>query len=157
MSHRPFLSIIMPVYNAERYLSAAIEGILRQTFKDFELILINDCSSDDSGVLCDAYARKDERVCAVHLEQNGGAGNARNKGMELAKGAYITFVDADDEIDQQLYEDVYDKICHYACDTVVWGLVEDYYDKNEKFISANTLVFDETFCKEKATPRGYVR
>ena len=78
MQNSPFFSIVMPVYNVEEYLPQAVESVLAQTFSDFELILVDDCSPDNSGALCDAYAQKDARVCVCHLAENGGLSNARN-------------------------------------------------------------------------------
>lgn len=91
------VSIIVPVYNTGRYLPRCIESILSQSFTDFELLLIDDGSTDGSGVICDAYAEKDNRVRVFHKE-NGGVSSARNVGLDNAKGDWICFVDSDDEL-----------------------------------------------------------
>lgn len=91
------VSIIVPVYNAEKTLNRCIDSILQQTFTDWELLLINDGSKDHSGEICDEYARKDERVKAFH-KKNGGVSSARNIGLDHARGEWITFVDSDDWI-----------------------------------------------------------
>lgn len=91
------LSIIIPVYNAEKYLHRCIDSILNQNYEHLELLLIDDGSKDNSGAICDDYARKDCRIKVLH-KQNGGANTARNAGLDIATGKYITFVDADDEI-----------------------------------------------------------
>lgn len=96
MQH-PEISIIVPVYNSSQYLEKCIESILNQTFKNFELILVNDGSTDHSGKICDAYATQDHRVRIIH-KQNGGVSSARNAGLRLVKGEYICFVDGDDWI-----------------------------------------------------------
>lgn len=93
----PLLSIIVPVYNVEQYLSRCIDSILGQTFQDFELILIDDGSSDRSGSICDEYANQDSRIKVIH-KKNEGVSIARNKGLDIACGKYITFVDSDDEL-----------------------------------------------------------
>jgi len=93
------VSVIMPVYNAGGYLAGAVESILRQTYRDFELLLVDDGSSDGSADICDAYARKDGRVTVFHQE-NRGICAARNRGLDAARGKYIAFCDHDD-----LYED----------------------------------------------------
>lgn len=93
----PILSIIIPVYNAEKFLSRCIDSILSQSFTDYELLLIDDGSKDDSGTICDEYAAKDDRIRVFHKE-NGGVSSARNLGLDNAKGEWISFVDADDEI-----------------------------------------------------------
>lgn len=91
------LSIIIPVYNVEKYLSKCLNSILRQTYQDYEIILIDDGSSDSSGIICDWYADKDSRIKVVH-QPNKGVSCARNAGLELSKGEFITFIDADDEL-----------------------------------------------------------
>lgn len=93
----PAISVIVPVYNAEKYLHRCIDSILAQTFTDFELLLIDDGSKDKSGAICDEYAVKDSRVRVFHKE-NGGVSSARNVGLDNACGEWITFVDSDDEI-----------------------------------------------------------
>ena len=90
------ISVIMPVYNSERYLREAIDSILNQDMKDFELILVDDGSVDSSGTICDEYKKKDNRVVVVHKE-NGGICSARNYGLKLARGEYVAFSDNDDE------------------------------------------------------------
>lgn len=91
----PLVSIIVPVYNAEKYLNRCIDSILSQTMTDFELILIDDGSKDESGRICDEYAAKDARVRVIH-KPNGGVSSARNLGIDHAKGKYIIFIDSDD-------------------------------------------------------------
>ncbi|MGM9550808.1 MAG: glycosyltransferase family 2 protein [Clostridia bacterium] len=98
------VSIIVPVYQVEKYISFCIDSILSQTFTDFELILIDDGSKDNSGLICDEYAKKDKRVKVIH-QKNSGVSVARNKGIECAKGDYICFVDSDDKIDNTMIED----------------------------------------------------
>ncbi len=103
------LSIIVPVYNLEQYLPPCIESVLRQTYADFELILVDDGSTDGSLSLCRAYETKDPRVRAFHKE-NGGVSSARNLGLEHARGAYISFVDGDDYIEPDMYERLMDDL-----------------------------------------------
>lgn len=91
----PQISVIVPVYNTEKYLHRCIDSILSQTFTDFELLLINDGSKDNSGAICDEYAQKDNRVRVFHKE-NGGVSSARKFGVENARGTFITFLDSDD-------------------------------------------------------------
>ena len=88
-------SIIVPVYNTEKYLPQCVSSVLGQTFRDFELLLIDDESPDGSGALCDSYAEKDPRVRVIH-QKNGGLSNARNSGLTAASGEYILFLDSDD-------------------------------------------------------------
>lgn len=102
MEHNPLLSVIVPVYNVEQYLPKCVESILNQTYRDLELILVDDGTKDNSGIICDEYARKDPRVRVIHKE-NGGLSSARNAGMDAANGTYITFVDSDDWLEPEGY------------------------------------------------------
>jgi len=97
------ISIIVPIYNTECYLRECIDSILAQTYTDFELLLIDDGSTDKSGDICDEYALKDSRICVFHKE-NGGVSSARNIGIENARGEWICFVDADDVIENNYLE-----------------------------------------------------
>lgn len=99
MNH-PLISIIVPVYNTEKYLHRCVDSILAQTYTDFELLLIDDGSSDNSGHICDEYALKDIRVRVYH-QDNGGVSCARNLGLDNAKGDWITFIDSDDWIENE--------------------------------------------------------
>lgn len=92
---KPRLSIIMPVYNVAEYLKEAVDSVLGQTYADFELLLVDDGSTDESGCICDEYAKIDPRIKVMHKE-NGGVSSARNSGMDLAMGEYIAFIDSDD-------------------------------------------------------------
>ena len=93
--HAPKISVIVPVYKVEKYLPECIESVLAQTFTDFELILVDDGSPDNSGAICDAYAARDPRIRVFHKE-NGGVSSARNLGLDHARGEWIAFVDSDD-------------------------------------------------------------
>lgn len=97
------LSIIVPVYKVEPYLRRCVDSILAQTFRDFEVILVDDGSPYNCGVVCDEYAAKDERVKVIH-KANGGISSARNAGLDIAQGDYIGFVDSDDYIAPDMYE-----------------------------------------------------
>ena len=97
------ISIIVPVYKAEKYLRRCVDSILAQTYQNIEVLLIDDGSPDNSGEICDEYAEKDSRVRVFH-KPNGGVSSARNLGLKEAKGDYIGFVDADDYIDKTMYE-----------------------------------------------------
>ena len=98
----PELSIIMPVYKVEKYISRCLDSILKQTFREFELIIIDDGSPDQSGLIADHYAKLDERIRIIHQE-NKGVSEARNVGIKNARGTYIGFVDSDDYIEPDMY------------------------------------------------------
>lgn len=111
------VSIIIPVYNVQTYLRECLDSILQQTYKNFEVILVDDGSNDDSPNLCEEYAQKDSRFIAIHKE-NGGVASARNKGLQVAKGEYITFVDSDDTIDSNYIEAMVSGMERYKVDFV---------------------------------------
>lgn len=99
------ISVIIPVFKVEKYLSRCIESILNQTYTSIEVILVDDGSPDECGEICDMYAKKDKRVKVIHKE-NGGQGSARNAGLNVATGDYISFIDSDDWIDKDMYEEL---------------------------------------------------
>lgn len=101
----PRLSVIVPVYNTEKYLRECIDSILAQTFTDFELILVDDGSADQSGVICDEYSQLDGRIKVIH-QNNGGVTVARKQGLKVAVGEYISFVDSDDWIEPDMYRNM---------------------------------------------------
>ncbi|MFD0836290.1 glycosyltransferase [Mariniflexile aquimaris] len=112
------LSVILPVYNAESYLEKCIDSILNQTFFDFEVILINDGSKDNSSTICEFYASKDNRIIYIN-QKNQGVAIARNVGLKMAKGKYIGFVDADDFIDNNMFQNILNPALIYNCDVVI--------------------------------------
>lgn len=103
------ISIIVPVYNVEKYLKKCIESIINQTYSNLEIILVDDGTKDNSGMICDEYAQKDNRIKVIHKE-NGGLSDARNAGMRMATGEYIAFVDGDDYIENDMYEFLYNEL-----------------------------------------------
>lgn len=123
----PKVSIIVPVYNVEKFLCRCIDSILAQTFQDFELLLIDDGTPDKSGVICDEYTKKDNRIRVFH-KKNGGVSSARNLGLDNAKGEWITFVDADDWVKENYLKIFYD---NSYCDLIICG--------HEKFGNSNTI------------------
>ena len=128
----PKISIIIPVYNAEKYLPRCIDSILSQTITDFELLLIDDCSKDNSGKICDEYAFKDERINVFHQTFNKGASGARNVGINKAKGKYISFIDSDDWIESTYYSDFFEnEVLEY--DIYFQNFVCHYQDGSTKF------------------------
>jgi len=119
LADTPLFSIIVPVYNVEQYINRCVDSILAQTYQNFELILVDDGSPDNSGKICDEYARKDSRIKVIHIP-NGGVSNARNTGLDAASGDYIVFVDSDDwilpnHIEQLLPEGDEDWVCTGIC------------------------------------------
>lgn len=117
MSNNDLISIIVPIYNTEKYLKKCLDSIINQTYKQIEILLIDDGSTDGCGKICDEYSKKDDRIIVIH-KKNGGLSDARNIGLDNAKGRYISFVDSDDYIDKNmiysLYYDCIDNKCQMA-------------------------------------------
>lgn len=143
------ISIIVPVYNVEKYIEKCLDSIINQTYENLQIILIDDGSSDASGRICDEYAEKDSRIQVIHQE-NRGVSNARNHGLNLAKGRYIGFCDSDDWIELDMYEYLYDLLKNSACDISTCGVWMECPDKvyeigfsrkkNQKFNRKNAIV-----------------
>ncbi|WP_330623213.1 glycosyltransferase family 2 protein [Kineothrix sp. MSJ-39] len=125
------ISIIVPVYNVEKYLARCIDSILKQSYSNLEIILIDDGSTDTSGTICDQYTMKDQRIRVVH-KKNEGLGYARNSGIELANGKYITFIDSDDYIGEKHIEKMYNLIINTNTDTCLAGHTKVYATHEEK-------------------------
>lgn len=134
------ISIIIPVYNVEAYLSECIDSIIGQTYKNLEIILIDDESIDSSGKCCDDYAKKDNRIKVIH-KKNGGAASARNEGLKIATGEYLTFVDSDDYLDSNACEYMINKIQEHNADLIQCGL--RYVYKNKKFDYRSNILVNE--------------
>lgn len=117
-----FVSIIIPVYNVEKYLDECMNSILSQTMKDFEVILVDDGSKDNSGIMCDGYAEKDKRVKVLH-KSNGGLSSARNFGLDSAIGDYILYVDSDDYISTDYLEQMHNVLSRKEYDMVIANTV----------------------------------
>ena len=112
---KKLVSIIVPVFNVEKYLRQCLDSILGQTFNQFEVIIVNDGSTDNSGAICQEYEARDNRI--VYLEkENGGVSEARNLGLDFATSEYIIFIDSDDWIEPTYVEVLYEKIEEYQAD-----------------------------------------
>ncbi len=134
------VSIIVPVYNAQDYLEECVDSLTGQTYKNIEVLLINDGSTDDSASLCDSLAEKDSRVRVFHKE-NGGTHTARNLGLEQAKGEYVMFSDPDDWFDLYTIETLVQEIENYDLDVVRFNYVKEFGDHSVS--KANTFVSEE--------------
>ena len=131
------ISVIIPIYNAENYLNRCLESIIQQTYKDLEVILIDDGSKDNSGKICDEYKNKDNRLIVIH-KKNGGVCSARNVGLSIATGDYVCFMDADDFIDLDMYKRLINIIAKEEVDIVICGFANE--------ILAGVF---QPYCKEK--------
>lgn len=117
---QPVVSIIVPVYNNEKYIEKCIESLINQTLKSIEIILVDDGSIDKSGEICDIYAKKDARIRVIH-KKNEGLGLTRNCGLAVARGKYFAFVDSDDYVDITMYEKMYKEIHKINADICIGG------------------------------------
>lgn len=122
------LSVIIPVYNVEQYIDRCISSIVEQTYRNLEIVLVDDGSTDASGRLCDIWAQKDDRIIAVH-KRNGGVSSARNAALEMVTGDYITFVDADDWVDETAYEKILKAIHDSRAEAALFGYARVYLDQ----------------------------
>lgn len=129
MDRIPKVSIIVPIYNVEKYLDRCMQSLLNQTLNDIEIILVDDGSPDNCPILCDEYATKDSRIKVVH-KQNAGLGYARNSGLGVAVGEYVAFVDSDDFVDLRMYEILYNKAKNTNSDVVYCGFNRYYSDED---------------------------
>ena len=116
----PLITVIIPIYNAERFVRPSVDSVLAQTYLNLEIILVDDGSSDTSGAICDSYAEQDKRVRVIH-KSNGGVSSARNAGLDAATGDYIAFVDSDDTIDTDMYDVLFRTIQKSGADMAVCG------------------------------------
>ena len=145
----PLLSVIVPVYNVENYLKKCVNSILNQTFTDYEVLLIDDGSTDDSSAICDDFATSDSRIKVFH-QINGGLSAARNKGIAESTGKYLSFIDSDDWIDKDMFENMLSRInADNEIDIVVCG----HRVVTESGITIETVAFSENqlFDREEAT------
>ena len=129
MNAKPTFSVIIPVYNAEKTLADAVRSVTGQSFADFELLLVDDCSPDGSAALAQTFCEEDGRIRLLHMEQNGGAARARNAGIAAAAGRYVMFLDSDDVYADGLLERAAAAL-EGEPDVVLWGLTEEYYAEN---------------------------
>lgn len=128
---KKMISVIVPVYNVEKYLPACLDSICHQTLKELEIILVDDGSTDNSGRIAEQYALQDKRIRVVH-QRNGNPGATRNVGLELATGEYIGFVDSDDWIEPEMFSSLYAKAETDNLDIVVTGVTTEWLRDNRK-------------------------
>lgn len=146
------ISVIIPVYNVEKYLSECLDSVINQTYKNLQIILVDDGSTDSSGKICDVYAEKDNRITVVH-QKNAGAGAAKNTGLDLVKGDYFSIIDSDDYIELDMYEKMVTSLEKYNSDIAQClfrnVFVNDSFDRKYK-IKGNypKVLTSKSFLKE---------
>ena len=133
------VSVMLPVYNTSKYLKRCLDSVINQTYKNLEIILVDDGSTDDSGTICDEYAKKDKRIKVIHKE-NGGLSTARNAGIEAATGDYYSFIDSDDIVDLNFIERMLNNCIYNNCEISIC---------NYKFVFNNKEIFEKRILEHK--------
>ena len=128
MEVRPLISVIVPIHNVKEFMKKCIESIIKQSYTNLEIILVDDGSTDGSEKICDEYAVKDSRIKVIH-KSNGGLVSARKAGIQVATGDYAAYVDGDDWLEEEAYEKLLDLVGTNLPDIIGYGMVEEYADK----------------------------
>lgn len=141
MNEDAVISIIVPIYNTEKYLNECIDSIINQTYKNTEIILVEDGSTDSCSKICDEYAQKDKRIKVIHKE-NGGPGSARNSGLDILTGKYVCFIDSDDYVATTFVYDMFNLITKYNADIVQCRYINQSFTKlnNEEILNSEQAI-----------------
>lgn len=137
---QPLISVIVPVYKVEQYLERCVTSIINQTYKNLEILLVDDGSPDRCGEMCDEFAKKDSRIRVIHKE-NGGLSSARNAGLDIINGEYVGFVDSDDWIESEMYKSMLDLILEYKAQIVCCGIKKIDENGNKYLFNDNVNEF----------------
>lgn len=156
MENRPFVSVVMPVYNVEKHLEKAVNSVLKQTLQDFEIILVDDCSPDKCPQICEHLSKIHSQIKVLHHEANKGLSEARNTGLKVAEGKYIWFMDSDDYVDADLFERVHESVKKNPAKVVVFGLTEDYYTAQDTLHHSQKIVEVQRYFDKAQELREYV-
>lgn len=153
--NNPKISIVVPVYNVEKYLEKCLESIINQTYHNIEIILVDDGSTDKSGELCDSYRVKDQRINVIH-KKNGGLASARNVGMHTLTGDYIMFIDSDDWVDATICEDLLYAIRYYHVNASMCSYIREYPQKAivKKIFDENVVLSGNLIERKLCGPLG---
>ena len=149
---KDLISVIIPVYNVEKYLIRCVDSVVNQTYKNLEIILVNDGSTDSSGILCDKLAKNDARIKVIHKE-NGGLSDARNIGQQESKGVYIIFVDSDDYVHVDMINSLYEQITNENADVSMCGVMNVYLNSQNPQCADTELYFT---CEKKEFLKEYL-
>jgi glycosyltransferase involved in cell wall biosynthesis len=155
MKNKLAVSIIVPVYNVEKYLCRCLDSILAQTFSNYECIIVDDASPDNCPIMCDEYAKKYRQFNVIHKKQNGGLPQARKTGLEIATGDFVLYVDSDDWIEPNMLEKMYDKAHGGGGYDIVCCNIDD--ETNYKYLKYNFNCIDKiTILKQLLSYKFYV-
>lgn len=156
---KPLITVIVPVYNVEKYIKKCVDSILHQTYSNLEIILVDDSSPDNCPIICDEYARKDKRVKVIH-QQNSGQSAARNAALDIANGEYISFVDSDDYISPLFLEKLYNRIIVDKSDLAVceYNKVDESGDiiHSKNYLRHNMIINEEKYFELEAAQKYYM-
>lgn len=150
---KPYFSIVMPVYNGESYVETMLQAIRRQTCTDWEMIVVDDCSTDRSREIVRHIVEQDSRVRLICMENNAGVSAARNRGIQEASGQYLWFVDTDDSVDAALLEMVRESLQKQPAKLVIFGLIEEYYDARDHMQYSHKVSHEERYFRTKEALR----
>lgn len=153
---KPYFTIVMPAYGVEKYIDRAILSIQKQTFENWEVVVVDDCSKDKSGEIARKYAAGDSRIRVIRHEINQGVSAARNTGTKAASGEYIWYMDPDDYVDAILLEQVYASIERNPAQVILFGHVEEYYDKKGNLQYTHSICPKEYYFQTSAELRPYI-
>ncbi|MBV6736454.1 glycosyltransferase [Priestia megaterium] len=145
----PDVSVIVPVYNVEKYLSRCVKSIMNQKIENIEILLVNDGSTDSSGELCDKFAELDNRIKVIH-KKNGGLSDARNAGLDIAKGKFIGFIDSDDYVHPEMYKVLLEVITNNDCDIAECGFKEVFSEEAEVNNYINSIGSGKIYLRKQA-------
>lgn len=148
VSKMPLISVIVPIYKVEKYLDKCVESIVSQTYKNLEIILVDDGSPDNCPKMCDDWEKKDKRIKVIH-KKNGGLSDARNKGIDLAKGDYLTFVDSDDYVEKDYTAFLYKNLVNNNADISMGKQFVRYSNKTLNTGSGNIYIVNPHDCFDK--------
>ena len=135
---QPLISVIVPVYKVEKYLNKCVESIVNQTYKNQEIILVDDGSPDNCPAMCDEWAKKDSRVKVIH-KKNGGLSSARNAGLDIMTGSLVSFIDSDDYVGPEMHERLYNLMQEYDADMSICAGIDVFEDKPEPDIKGRPI------------------
>ena len=138
----PLLSIIIPAFNIEQYISRALDSLINQSYKNIEVIVVNDGSTDSTGGIIDSYVKKDNRIKVIH-KNNEGVSIARNTGIHLAKGDYIGFVDGDDTVDDDMFETLIKNAIDYNADISHCGYKMVFPSRTDYYYNTGDIVIQD--------------
>lgn len=157
MNNQPLLSVIIPVYNVEKYLAQCLDSVCNQTYSSLEILVIDDESPDNSGKIADEYAKKDSRIKVLHISNSGAAG-ARNRALDICNGEYIMFVDSDDWLEKSAIEVMMKNMLDNNCDMVLCQYYDEFTNKSENhtFLEKSFICSDMTFIKDMIKKWEYI-